>query len=59
MNSNQKTSSKCLHCGDKFELTSIELRYYSQNALPCPQFCRKCKNTFKQEESVPKILVNK
>ncbi len=59
MNFNEKTTSKCLHCNEKFDLTSIELRYYRENSLPTPEFCRKCKNNFQQEENVPKILVNK
>lgn len=59
MNSHEKTTSICLHCGEKFTLTSIELRYYQEKSLATPQCCRKCKNNFKEEETMPKILVNK
>ena len=51
---------RCRECRASFSLTPIELRYYREEELPLPQYCRKCRNavkdTFDQDKTAPGIL---
>ena len=34
----------CARCGNKFSMTSIELRFYKEQQLEPPALCRGCRN---------------
>lgn len=41
---NRSVATGCARCGEQFEMTPIELRFYKEQQLSSPALCRGCRN---------------